>query len=275
MDTDQDGEAVNQAELDADRKQQVINRHSVDSLKHIMEIVPGIYMVDGSIGCNTYLIVDDGVTLVDTGLRGNVPKIYGCLGRMGLKPGDIRRIMITHAHLDHINCLYQLKEETGAIVMANPLDAEIIEGKKPLRIGKGAFAALSGVVKLYSRYRPVKVDVPLNDGDRIAGAFDAMAVYLPGHSAGNTGLYIKEKKTFFSSDSVRVSGGRLVTPSPRFTVDMEAACTSIKRIGEFDFDFLLPGHGCPVNDSAATRVRELYYEIRRQPVRDSGGCRPQ
>jgi glyoxylase-like metal-dependent hydrolase (beta-lactamase superfamily II) len=228
-----------------------------------MEIVPGIYMVDGSIGCNTYLLVDDGVTLVDTGLRGNVPKIYASLGRIGLNPRDIRRILITHAHLDHINCLHQLKEETGAIVMANALDSDIIEGKKPLRAGRGAFSALSGVINFYAHYRPVTVDMCLNDGDPVAGAFDARAEYLPGHSAGNTGLYSREKKTFFSSDSLRVSGGRLVTPSPRFTADMEAAITSVKRIGEFDFDVLLPGHGSAVTDSAATKVRELYCEIRR------------
>jgi glyoxylase-like metal-dependent hydrolase (beta-lactamase superfamily II) len=220
-------------------------------------------MVDGSIGCNTYLIVGDGITLVDTGLRGNVPRIYGCLGRMGLKPRDIRRIVVTHAHLDHINCLHQLKEETGAIVLASALDSDIIEGKKPLRVGQGAFATLSGVIKLYARYRPVRVDVRLNDGDQVAGAFDVRAVNLPGHSAGNTGLYSKEKKTFFSSDSLRVAGGRLVTPSPRFTADMEAAVSSIKRIGEFDFDVLLPGHGSAVTDSAATKVRELYREIGR------------
>lgn len=227
-----------------------------------MEIVPNIHMVDGSIGCNTYLIVGDGITLVDTGLRGNVPRIYGCLGRMGFKPRDIRRIMVTHAHLDHINCLHQLKEETGAIVMANALDSDIIEGKKPLRVGRGALAALSGIFNLYTRYRPVTVDVRLGDGDPVPGALDARAVYLPGHSAGNTGLYSREKKTFFSSDSLRVAGGRPVTPSPRFTADMDAAIVSVKRIGEFDFDVLLPGHGSAVTDRAAEKVRELYREIR-------------
>jgi glyoxylase-like metal-dependent hydrolase (beta-lactamase superfamily II) len=146
-------------------------------------------------------------------------------------------------------------------VLANARDADIIEGKKPLRIGRGAFAALSGVIQLYSRYLPVTVDVRLDDGDPIPGALDIRAVCLPGHSAGNTGLYSREKKTFFSSDSIRVAGGRLVTPSPRFTADMEAAIASVRRMGEFDFDVLLPGHGSAVTDRAATKVRELYCEI--------------
>jgi glyoxylase-like metal-dependent hydrolase (beta-lactamase superfamily II) len=227
-----------------------------------MEIVPNIHMVDGSIGCNTYLIVGDDVTLVDTGLRGNVPRIYHCLEHMGFKPGNIKRIVVTHAHLDHINCLHQLKMDTGAVVMANPLDADVIEGTQPLRVGKGAFSAMSGLINLYSRYQPVKVDVRLKDGDRIAGALDTVAVALPGHSAGNTGLYSKEKKTFFSSDTIRVSGGSVITPSPRFTADMNAAIASVRRIGEFDFDVLLPGHGSVITDRAAAKVRELYREIK-------------
>ena len=227
-----------------------------------MEIVPGIHMVYSSIGCNAYLIVDDGVTLVDTGLRGNVPRIYRCLARAGFKPRDIRRIMITHAHLDHINCLHQLKEETGAVVMASSPDTDTIEGSRPLKVGKGAFSALSGVINLYSRYEPVKVDVHLNDGDRIDGAFDTVAVSLPGHSAGNMGLYSRGKKAFFSSDSIRVAGGNVIAPSPRFTADLDAAIASVRRIGEFEFDVLLPGHGSAVTGGAASKVRDLYREIK-------------
>ena len=226
-----------------------------------MEIVPGIHMVDGSIGCNTYLIVADDITLVDTGMRGNVPRIYACLSHIGHGPRDVRRIVVTHAHLDHINCLYQLQKETGAVVMANGEDADVIEGKRPLRVGRGLLSALLKPLQAFYRYRPVKVDVRLKDGDAIPGILDLRVVSLPGHSAGNTGLYSKEKKTFFSSDSLRVSGGRLLAPSPRFTADMGAAVASIKRIGEFDFDVLLPGHGPAVVGDAAAKVRELYREI--------------
>jgi glyoxylase-like metal-dependent hydrolase (beta-lactamase superfamily II) len=226
-----------------------------------MEIVPGIHMVDGSIGCNTYLALGDGVTLVDTGLRGNVPRIYRYLGHIGYKPRDIRRIVITHAHLDHINCLYQLKQETGAIVLANARDADIIDGQRPLQIARGIFGTILRAGQIYYKYRPVQVDVRLNDGDLIAGMQDFRAVSLPGHSEGNMGLFSREKSSFFSSDSIRVSGDRLVAPSPRFTLDMDAAVASIKRIGEFDFNVMLPGHGPAITSIASTKVRELYYEI--------------
>lgn len=225
-----------------------------------MEIVPGIYAVDGSIGCNTYLIVDDGVTLVDTGLRGNVPRIYGSLGRIGRKPGDIKRIVITHAHLDHINCLDRLKRETGAIVMASPPTAEVLEGRKPLQAGLGALAVVFRLLQAFYRYRPVPVDVRLADGDPVPGAFDFNAVYLPGHSEGNMGLFSRLKRTLISSDAILSSEGRPVGPRPRFTTDSEAAAASIRRAGGLDFDVLLPGHGPAVADGASTKVRELHRE---------------
>jgi glyoxylase-like metal-dependent hydrolase (beta-lactamase superfamily II) len=227
-----------------------------------MEIVPGIHMIDGSIGCNTYLVIGDGITLVDTGLRGNVSRIYGYLSHIGHKPEDIRRIVITHAHLDHMNCLYQLKKDTGAIVMANARDADIVEGRRPLRVASGLFGIVFRTLQAFYKYRPVPVDARLNDGDLIAGMQDFRAVSLPGHSEGNMGLFSKEKSTFFSSDSIRVSGGRLVAPSPRFTLDMDAAVASIKRIGEFDFNVMLPGHGQAITSMASRKVQELYREIR-------------
>jgi glyoxylase-like metal-dependent hydrolase (beta-lactamase superfamily II) len=231
-------------------------------LSDSMEIVPGIHMVDGSIGCNTYLVLGEGVTLVDTGLRGNVPRIYNYLGHIGYKPRDIKRIVITHAHLDHMNCLYQLKKDTGATVMANARDSDIVEGRQHLRVARGLFGIVFGAFQVYYKYRPVPVDVRLNDGDMIAGLHGFRAISLPGHSEGNMGLFSQEKSTFFSSDSIRVSGDRLVAPSPRFTMDMDAAVASIRRIGEFDFNVMLPGHGPAITSIASVKVRELYREIR-------------
>ena len=227
-----------------------------------MEIVPNIHIIDGSVGCNTYLVIDDGLTLIDTGLRGNVPRIYHYLAAMGHEPRDIKRIVLTHAHLDHINCLHQLKQDTGAMVLAGARDAEIIAGQRPLRVGTGLFGAVSVIFKLYYHYVPVPVDVRLKEGDRIPGALDLATMCLPGHSEGNTGLFCGARRTLFSSDAIRVNAkGQLAPPSPRFTPDMKTAVKSIKKIGELEFDVLLPGHGPAVTGAASAKVRELYHSL--------------
>jgi glyoxylase-like metal-dependent hydrolase (beta-lactamase superfamily II) len=224
------------------------------------ELVPGVHLVDGSIGCNTYLIVDDGVTLIDTGLKGNEKRIYDCLGKLGYGPKDIRRIVITHAHIDHINCLSRLKADTGALVMASEQDAEVIEGSRPIKGVGGFFGAFIRLLRLYYRYTPVKVDVRLKDGDKIG---NLEAILLSGHSAGNIGLYGRERGIIFSSDTIRVLNGRVAAPHPRFTEDGEKAMEAIERMAALDFSVLLPGHGKPVIGNASDEVRELCHELRR------------
>lgn len=238
-----------------------------------MEIIPGIHLVDGSIGCNTYLVTGEDVTLVDTGLRGNVPKIFHYLHHIGRSPRDIGHIVITHAHLDHMDCLGQLKKETGAVVIASAADADVVEGRRHLPSPGGLFGAIFRATQAYYRYRPVPVDARLNDGDPVPGMPGFRAVSLPGHSEGNMGLYSEEKSAFFSSDSVRVAGGRPVTPSPRFTPDMDAALASISRIGAFGFNVMLPGHGQPITSGASAKVRALHLEIGEQPARGASPAR--
>ncbi|AFD00608.1 putative Zn-dependent hydrolase, including glyoxylase [Methanocella conradii HZ254] len=227
------------------------------------ELVPGVHLVDGSIGCNTYLIVGDGVTLIDTGLKGNEKRIYDCLGKLGYGPKDIRRIVITHAHIDHINCLGRLKADTGALVMASEQDSEVIEGRRPIRGVGGFFGAFIRLLRLYYRYTPVKVDVRLKDGDKIGvpGGFEA--ILLSGHSAGSIGLYSRERGILFSSDTIRVLNGKIAAPHPKFTENGEKAIEAIERMAGLDFNVLLPGHGKPVIGNASDKVKELCHELKR------------
>jgi len=228
----------------------------------MVELVPGVHLVDGSIGCNTYLIIDNGVTLVDTGLRGNEKRIYRCLSKLGYLPGDIKRIVITHAHLDHITCLHRLKADTDAEVAVGEVDAGVVEGSKPLHTAGGPFGLVFAVLRLYYRYMPVTVDIKLKDGDVIDALGGLRAVMLAGHSEGNLGLYGEARKLVFSSDTIRVMGDRLVPPHPEFTEDPKSAVNSIKRLAGLDFDTMFPGHGKPILRNASEMVNELYAELK-------------
>lgn len=226
------------------------------------ELVPGVHQVDNSIGCNTYIIIDNGVTLIDTGLRGNEKNIYGVLQKLGYTPKDIKRIIITHAHLDHINCLYRLKSDSGAQVMAGEGESDIIEGRKPLGVAGGLFGIFFSAMRLYYKYIPVDVDVKLKDGDAVDVFGGLKAVVLSGHSEGNMGLYSPQHSLIFSSDTIRVLDGKLAAPHPKFTADMPGAIKAIRRLSELDFKVMLPGHGKPIMEGASEKVRELYHELK-------------
>ncbi len=228
----------------------------------MVELVPGVHLVDDSIGCNAYILIDKGITLVDTGLRGNQKNIYRCLEKLGYVPKDIKRIIVTHAHLDHINCLHRLVEDTGARVMAGEADSDMIEGKRPLRVAGGLLGLVFGPLQLYYRYKPVKVDTGLRDGDVIDVLEGLKVVLLSGHSRGNLGLYSHSRGLVFSSDTLRVLNGRLAAPHPKFTENPGEAINAIKRLSELEFDALFPGHGKPVMGNASEKVKELYHELK-------------
>ena len=228
----------------------------------MVELVPDVHSVDDSIGCNSYIIIDDGITLIDTGLRGNEKKIYGYLEKLGYGPTDIKRIIITHAHVDHMNCLYKLKKETHAEILAGEGETDIITGKKKPHNPGGLFGMLYGISLIYYRYKPVQVNVILKDDDMIDVLGGLKVIALSGHSPGNLGLYVPARKLVFSSDTIRVMDHKLTTPYPRFTENMHDAIDAIKRLSELDFEVMLPGHGNPIMSNASAMVGELYHELK-------------
>ena len=100
-------------------------------------IASGIYRVD-AIGLSNSISVllidgDDGWTLVDTGMRASVLRIQEALAALGAGPNELRRIYLTHHHLDHIGGLPAVRWwATEAEVVASDHEARIISGEHPL-----------------------------------------------------------------------------------------------------------------------------------------------
>ena len=97
---------------------------------------------------NAWLIDRDGLTLVDTGVPGSADKIVAAIRQLGKQPSDVRHILVTHAHPDHIGSLAVLKQATGARVYAHPLDAPIIRsgsGFRPLKPAPGLVVGILAI----------------------------------------------------------------------------------------------------------------------------------
>jgi glyoxylase-like metal-dependent hydrolase (beta-lactamase superfamily II) len=95
-----------------------------------MQVTEHVYQLGGLLGtgvlgANVYLLLDTGLTLVDTGLKGRYRSILKQVKRLGFSPSDISDIIITHHHADHVGSLARLKELTGARVIAHPGDADL------------------------------------------------------------------------------------------------------------------------------------------------------
>jgi metallo-beta-lactamase class B len=169
-------------------------------------IIGNIWYV-GASGVTSFLITTpEGHILLDSGLPETVPQIRQNVAQLGSKLKDIKILINSHAHFDHAGGLAELKELTGAKLMATEADAELLArgGKDDFQWGD-RFA-----------YKPVKADRVLRDGDRVElGGVTLTARLTPGHTRGSTTWTMKVNEEGAQYDvvfstSVSTPGYRLV-----------------------------------------------------------------
>jgi len=225
-----------------------------------MEIVPGIHQIDGING-NCYVLVRDGLTLIDTGLPHGSARIIAYLhDTLGKQPSEVGTIVLTHFHIDHTGNVVELKKASGARVAIHEADADYVSGKKAGPSPKGARGVLMNIMgKLFLRTPDFQPDILLRDGATVAGL---TCIHTPGHTPGSICLLDPETKALFPGDLLRYDGVRIEGPPPRFTPDMGEAMRSVRKVAGLDFEILLSGHGVPLKAGASGKVREFARSIR-------------
>ena len=139
------------------------------------QIIGNIYYV-GTNDLACYLIKTPvGHILLDTGLEESPPIVRANIMALGFKLRDIKIILSSHAHYDHVGGHADMKRVTGAQVYASAGDAAILESG-----GTRAFHPLKP-------FKPVKVDRVIKDGEVVRLGGLALTAHLtPGHTEGNT-----------------------------------------------------------------------------------------
>ncbi len=232
-----------------------------------MFVTQNVYQLSGMRGtrpwgANIFLLLDNSVTVVDTGLKGNSANILNEVRRLGYKPSDVAHIILTHHHADHVGSLAELKKATGARVMAHPTDAPYIDGALPQpgpARPKWLARVLSPFVRMWASI-PTAVDKLLNDGDELPLLGGIKIVHTPGHTPGSICLFIPQQKLVIVGDllSNRFRPG---LPSRIFTVDMVQEVNSIKKLTSLDFDAIAFGHGRPVLHEARQAISSLVEKL--------------
>jgi len=223
-----------------------------------MELSPGIHRIEGVRGANSFLVVaDEGAAVIDTGLPGNEHRILEYLKKVGVEQGELRYVVLTHADIDHSGSAAKLKGLTGAKVAVHEADAPRVAGEKKLKEVKGAAGLLMGVMGPFMRFTPVKPDLELKDSDKL---LDLVVVHTPGHTDGSICLYL-EKEAIFVGDALRTdSAGKLGLSPGSFTVDMDQAKDSIRKISTLQYALLLPGHGEPITKDASSAMARFVQD---------------
>jgi glyoxylase-like metal-dependent hydrolase (beta-lactamase superfamily II) len=208
---------------------------------------------------NCYLVREaDGLTLVDTGLGGAADHILGVAAKLG---GALRRIVLTHAHVDHVGSVDALLEKVGSSkvelvanarslpLLQKPPNTSLTPGEPQGKIKGG----LPGIKSIPTRL--------LAEGDLIGSL---CAIETPGHIPGQLSLLDQRDGTLYAGDAL-VGMGRLAIsgyapwffPLPNFaTWDKGAAVASAKKLLAYPIERFACGHGSvqPGGRAALTAV---------------------
>ena len=223
-----------------------------------VEVMPGLFQVRTR-GSKAYLILDDEITLIDTGSTGSGARILKAVEELGRSPSDIKHIVITHYHLDHVGGLPELQGYLSAKTGVHLAEAPHIEAHDPLP-NPFMNPLLAKICEPYLRRNDpgaAKVDVILNDGDELPALGGMRIVHAPGHTAGSISLYFPNRGTLLVGDAMQYKFGRLMLPSRLFTQDMDEAAASVQKLASLDFETLCFSHFRPILEGADQRVREF------------------
>jgi glyoxylase-like metal-dependent hydrolase (beta-lactamase superfamily II) len=222
------------------------------------EVLPGLYQVRTR-GSRAYLVADDEITLIDAGGPGSGVRILDALNEIGRSPEEIKHIVITHFHIDHVGGLRELQNFVPAKTGVHLLEAPHVESPEPLPnpFTHPLLARICEPYLLRNDPGAARVDVHLRDGDELPALGGMRIVHAPGHTAGSISIHFPNRGVLLVGDAMQYKFGRLMLPSRLFTQDMDEAGESIRKLAGLDFETLCFSHFRPILTGADKKVREF------------------
>lgn len=237
-------------------------------MKTHQELIPGVHRIELPLpfeleAINLYLVRLDGeYLLIDCGM--DTPQSFAALEAgihsAGITWRDIRLIVLTHMHPDHIGLTNRVRALTGATVLMHETEAEHLDSledeSRRLPYLHAAYTRGGVPVEMQSRMdhhfaflrkslRDITPDRLLRDGEQIASAMGPLQVVCtPGHSPGHICLYSPDRKVLFSGDHIL----NQITPNISWHPGTDALgdyLASLERVGRLDIEHIYPAHGEP------------------------------
>src|SRR6202050_1925004 len=191
----------------------------------IHEIVPV-----GPLQCNCSIIGDETTReamVIDPG--DDIEDVLALIRKHNLQ---VKQIVITHAHIDHVGGAMKLRAATGAPVLLNQNDYALLKmlDVQAAWIGMAAPGA-------------VEIDQSLNTGDTVkAGALAASVLHTPGHPEGSVCLYFPAENTLIAGDTLFAGSiGRTDLPGGSMQKIMRSLRDTVLALP--DHTVVVPGHG--------------------------------
>ena len=197
----------------------------------------------GLLSAEAYVVLTPEPVLVDCGGPPTYAQLCDNLAMLGVTPADVRLVIATHFHGDHVGNVRALRQDTPQICFAiHEADAVSFVESRPPAAEVARSDATSAPLDL------ARVDISLADGQRLSiGRATFEVLHTPGHTAGSASILVEIDgvRAAFVGDTVH--GLYFPHPESDAFADMQEWARSLERLSACPFDLMFEGHVLPVH----------------------------
>jgi len=206
-----------------------------------------------------------GTMLIDPGPVNAAQTIISGAAANGIRPADVKLILVTHGHLDHYGSVQPIQDWCRAPVAAHPQAPAYSKEKRnavpPAQTLRGSLARWLYLMLLpASRLPPLTADMFLEDGERLQPApdLDGHIMYVPGHSPDSL-AFITDNGEAFVGDLIT---NYAVPSQPLYLWDQDVWQESLQRLRAVDPQTVRVGHGNPFPGEQLNKIYPPRYQWR-------------
>jgi hydroxyacylglutathione hydrolase len=208
-----------------------------------------------------YIIQGEEVIMIDGGAPKQEKAFLSAIKTLSIKPEDIKLIVLTHGHWDHIGSAKEIKDLTGAKLAMHQKEMDCLEKSlKPLPPGVtvwgSIFVNIMKVLLPLVHIPATDVNIVLGDGDFPLTEYGipGKVMYTPGHSIGSVSVLLETGDAFVGDLAMNKFPMRLSPGLPILAEDMQQVRESWKLLLDAGAERVYPAHGKPFSSDIIRRA---------------------
>jgi hydroxyacylglutathione hydrolase len=201
---------------------------------------------------NMYAVKAQGVVLIDAGGPQKISKIKDVFHKAGIKPEDVRLLVLTHGHWDHIGSARDIIDWAGCEVLLHQRDLHLLNCSSPVLPGTFSLwgKVMLEVIKPFAASAKIphfEVDItPAEDEFSLHEyGIPGKIIHTPGHTPGSLSVLLEGGEAFVGDLAMNEIPMRLKPGLPIFGDDLEIIKESWRRLQGMGVQKVYPGHGKP------------------------------